>query len=347
MKGEFLLAHFNPRELEGLDHLQGGRHYEGNTEIPTYRHLEEKFKDPHFKKRVIDEYEHHRRGGTVGEIMIEAERMKHKGRHGDSEMAFIGPHMESVFNHLLGTDKHKNRNPHTKKPEFFGLSNFLGGLKHTFAPVGRAIGSVGSDVMHTAQKALPGAMSGAIQGGMMGGPEGALAGAAMGGMGSAMMPQQQMGGQMGGYPGQQQQQGNPYSAQMNSMNQSGQNALENYGGQGMNMMDRFNQMGQSAIQNLANRASQGMNQGTAYGKGKIGEGMMAGSNAMNQANQYGQNVASQMPQQQQMNPYGGGYGSPYGGYGGYGSYGGGGMGGYGGGYGGGYPQQGMYNNYNQ
>ncbi len=191
----FKLAHFNPKELAELDSWQGGR----TDAAKNLRHLsgvEELFSNPANEKLIMKMYEHHAKGGRIGELLQEADRMRHKGRHGDNESALIGPHTERVFNRIMHTDEHRNKNPHTGHPEFFNLGGYLGHMGRT---LNKGFGKVGGALAGGVNKLVQGpmrkvanygmnAIPSMIQGGLEGGPEGALAG------GAASMMNQASGG---------------------------------------------------------------------------------------------------------------------------------------------------------
>lgn len=325
---ELILAHFNPKELESLDEKQGGRTYIPGTKTPHYKGLERLMSNPAVEHMLMQSFERHAAGGMIGETARNIEKMKAKGRFGDTEMAYIGPRTKKFLDRTLSdttggrTTAENNKHPSTGKPEYFGLSSMFGGLGKTISKgvsgLGHAVSGGINSLGNVATKALPGA----IMGGMMGGPEGAM----MGGLSSAM--------QSNGHPGGMPQQGGGYSpypgyqpgaaqGQMNQMNQQGQAGLGNLNQMGQNLMANANQWGQNAISSLANKASQGLTQGTNYGQNSLNQGTQYGQGMMNQANQMGQGMANQYDQQQQQrqqqySPYGGGYGySQQGGYGGY------------------------------
>ncbi len=208
---KFTLAHFNPKELNILDEMQGGRtNIDDTDDLRHYGQLEKMMSQPHIEKIIMKEYEHHAKGGHVGEILREADNMRHKGRHGDSEMALIGPNTHRVMNHLMNGG---SINPMTRKPEYFNFGSFLGGIgKH-----------------------LMGALPGAAAGFMSGGPLGAL----MGG-GSSLMS-----GMMGGEGGQPQQgQQNVRQAPTN-IRDLGRQFMSSPTGQNM-MNSQYGQMAQNA-----------------------------------------------------------------------------------------------------
>lgn len=122
-KHKKILAHFNPKELHVMDHLQGHTERCPKTGLKSYSHLEELFKNPHIVGNVHKHNhahrEHHAMGGNI-------DQMAHEGRHGDTEMALIGPHTNHLFHQIAGRS---TTNPHTGHPEFWslgGLSGILG-----------------------------------------------------------------------------------------------------------------------------------------------------------------------------------------------------------------------------
>lgn len=172
-KSKYEMAHFNPKEVEVLDETQGGRRNMPNTDIRLMDVLEHLLSDKNNEKMLMKQYERHAKGGSIGEILREADRMRSRGRNGDSEVAFIGPNTKRIFNKLMHGG---SVNPSTNKAEYFNLGGMIGGIGKTLSRglsgMGKTLGGVGSKVLGGLQGALPGA----IMGGMEGGPEGALAG---------------------------------------------------------------------------------------------------------------------------------------------------------------------------
>lgn len=152
-----VIAHFNPRELDVLDHLQGETERCPKTGLRSYSHLEELFKNPHIVANVHHHArKHHAMGGSA-----ELEHLAEGGRHGDSEIALIGPHTHHLLNQLAG---HSTRNPNTGHPEYWSLKNFLSGAWDTIKGAGAALAPVAGQALGT----------------MFGGPEGAALGGAAG-----------------------------------------------------------------------------------------------------------------------------------------------------------------------
>lgn len=157
-----IIAHFNPEELRVLDHLQGHQEICPKTKLRSYSHLEELLKNPHIVGNIhrhMKARSHHAMGGTSTNAS-ELTHLAAGGRHGDTELALIGPHTHHLFNQLAG---HSTTNPNTGHPEYWGLGDLLGGAWDAIKGAGRAL--------------LP--MAGTALGTMIGGP----AGGAIGGMG--------------------------------------------------------------------------------------------------------------------------------------------------------------------
>lgn len=119
------LVHMNPHELSLLDHLQGGSEY-GHGGIKAYSHLEELLKNPHIVESIHRHAHHHRQHHAYGGPS--QQNMAALGRHGDSELAMIGPHTHGLFNQIAG---YPTRNPYTGHPEYFSIGGALSGLWNT------------------------------------------------------------------------------------------------------------------------------------------------------------------------------------------------------------------------
>jgi hypothetical protein len=142
-----VLAHFNPRELQVMDHLQGHTERCPKTGLKSYSHLEELLKNPHIVGSIHrHSREHHAMGGDIHQLA-------EGGRHGDTEMALIGPHTHNLFHQLAGRS---TTNPNTGHPEFWSLGGALGGLGGALKG---AAGAAGRGLSSAAQAAGRGAQA--------------------------------------------------------------------------------------------------------------------------------------------------------------------------------------------
>lgn len=304
MMHKMKLAHFNPKELEELDSWQGGR----TDAADDLRHLsgvEELLSNPENEKIILKSYERHAKGGRIGELLQQADQMRHKGRHGDSEMALVGPNTLRIFNKLLNGG---SVNPGTKKHEFFNLGGFLGGVGRTLSggfntmgsTLGQGVNNIiqgpGRQLASSAMNALPGA----IMGGLEGGPEGALAGASYSMMGGQQAPQSlgQAGHQFMNSPMGQNAMNSSYGQRAQNMYQQGSHLYN----QGRNLYNKGQQFAQSPTgqamlnssygQRAQQMASPYIQQGQqAYNQGQ--NMYNQGQNAYNQADQGYQNMMQQ------------------------------------------------------
>ena len=145
------LAHMNPHEMAIMDKAQGGSTMIPGTHLKHYGRLEHALvNNPALKQEIMGRYEHHARGGAIGEIFRKAEEMKQRGRHGDSEMGMIGPHTRKMFDHMLNGG---SINPMTKCPEYFGFGDFMSGVKSFGAKAADVAKNVGSKALEVGKKA--------------------------------------------------------------------------------------------------------------------------------------------------------------------------------------------------
>lgn len=185
---DYTLAHFNPKELAELDSWQGGRtNLHPHHPLRIMHGVEELLSHPDNERAIMQRYEHHAKGGRIGELLQTSDKMKSKGRNGDSEMAVIGPNTNRIFNRVMhGGQIKKNKHPSTGYPEYFNLGGFLGGIGKTLSgginKIGSTLGAGVNNIMQGPGKQLMGyasrALPGMLQGGLEGGPEGALMGGA-------------------------------------------------------------------------------------------------------------------------------------------------------------------------
>lgn len=173
--GKLTPAHMSKHELDILEHLQGGKHVSHG--MRSLAHLEHVLKNPHIRK-AVHAHTHRRRHAAGGSATPDYSAQQVRGlasggRNGDTEMALIGPHTQTLFNQLAG---HPTHNPSTGYPEYFSLGDTLSGLWD-------GIKGVGSTIWDGVKGALPaiGKIGGTALGGYLGGPAGAGVGASLGG----------------------------------------------------------------------------------------------------------------------------------------------------------------------
>lgn len=145
-KHKKVLAHFSPKELHVMDHLQGHSERCPKTGLRSYSHLEELLKNPHIvgtiHRHAHGHRQHHAMGGNI-------EHLAQGGRNGDTEMALIGPHTQHIFHQLAGRS---TTNPHTGHPEFWSLGGALSGLGGALKG---AASTAGRGLANAAQAAAP------------------------------------------------------------------------------------------------------------------------------------------------------------------------------------------------
>lgn len=129
---KWTLGHFNPKELEDVAEVQGGHHFLDGTDIHSLEPLEKILKNKSVMKAILNQHEAHARGGKVGEMHENIERMRQAGRNGDTKVALIGPHTQKVLAHLMGGGP--TLNPHTRAPEFFGFGDIFKSVKSVAKP---------------------------------------------------------------------------------------------------------------------------------------------------------------------------------------------------------------------
>ena len=143
-----VIAHMSPDEVRELDALQGGRHIDKHTNLPTYRPLA--YVMHHDSVRpLIDDWERNKYAGG-GEVNGINQHLRNMGRYGDTEVVKLPRALAELFDRALN-DGRPSINPHTGKREYF-LGGLLGGLGKIFSPVTSLI----SNAMPGIGKFLPG-----------------------------------------------------------------------------------------------------------------------------------------------------------------------------------------------
>ena len=282
VKNSYVAAHFSKKELDALDHLQGGSERHNKTGIRSYKGLEALLKNPHLLK-LIHEYStsHHAEGGSI-------QGMAHNGRHGDTEMAFIGPHTRQLLDKLAG---HKTRNPYDGHPEYFSLGKMLGGIGKTIMRVPKGIIKGVSRIGKTFGNLSPTAR------GMLGTAASAAALPIMGPAAAALpfisKAAPDFLKHIRGFAGKAKSSVNDLKNQANSMlgqaQEYGQNMYGKAQDKAQGMYDQainYGQQAQNEAQNMYGRAQE-------YGQNMYNQGQQAYGNARNQAKGYGQDIYNQ------------------------------------------------------
>lgn len=154
-----IVAHFAPEELHSLDELmtqffpelQGEISIDPETGLRDYSPLDEMLKNPEIREAISSglsqEKQKFAMGGEVNEIGRptdpELEKLRMEGRHGDTELAIITPHLLDFFSELAGHNP--TENPHTGLPEFIKFGNIFKSIVRVagtlFGPITGFLGS--------------------------------------------------------------------------------------------------------------------------------------------------------------------------------------------------------------
>ena len=173
--GKGILVHLNKKEIRELSRLQGGEDRDDNG-VPHFTNLDSVTQNPHIMSAIAHHVrEHHAHGGGVGDhYSPHYSKIAHMGEHGDTELAYITPHVKQMFDHMIGGP---SRNPHDGRPQYF-LGSLLGGLSKAIAPTlggimksagpalsgmaGKAVSSIGG-LARSAMPAIQSGLSGALK----------------------------------------------------------------------------------------------------------------------------------------------------------------------------------------
>jgi hypothetical protein len=266
-----IAAHFNPRELDYLDHVQGHTLKIGPDQRRSYKPLEGPLANPHIMSNLHVHTREHLANGGAALPMHKAEAAD--GRNGDSELAYIGPHLRGILDVYAG---HKTRNPYDGHPEYFSLSGLLGGL-------GSAIGGIpliGGALSSVAKNVLP--MAGTALGTMFGGPMGGM----IGGQGANMLSGAMFGNKEPAAPAPSY---NPSQGMGGQLRNAAFSALGNHFGQNGSALGRGASAGFNAL--AGGQGMRGAAQSAFQGAGGMGGLQRAGMDAYNAYRQGGQSPA--------------------------------------------------------
>lgn len=331
-RGKMVLAHFNPHELNALDHWQGKKETCPRTGMRSYSHLEELLKNPHIQNNLINavaashptEPAHRARGGSLHDYHdARLNKMADQGVHGDTELALIGPHTRNVFDHLVKMTHHAAGNsvvnPITGHPHYGFLDGIIGGIGKVLSPIVSGIGKIPvvGDMLSGALSSFGGKAAAAAPG--------LLSGAAS--LASQYLPQlaQKYGGDTAGQLAtmgtgflnnqlqsrmspEEQAQGRQMAQHMSNF---GQGAMDSYNQGGIrglagHAMQGFGDMAGGQVGNYMNQAGRGMQQGQGFGDmaRQIGGGAISqlGQQYLPQLAGYAQQFGQGL--QQGQNPYG-------------------------------------------
>lgn len=130
-------AHMSKHEMDILDHLQGRTERTAHG-VRTYPHFEELLSNPHLHAMITHHArQSHAEGGDISPHM--EHDMEQHGRHGDTEVALLGPRTHHFF-HSMATGGAMNPDGH---PEYWSIGGALGGLWKGIKGAGSAIAKHG------------------------------------------------------------------------------------------------------------------------------------------------------------------------------------------------------------
>lgn len=191
---KMIAAHFSPAELHVLDQLQGSIERSKKDGRRSYPKLDAVLANPHISGHVHRHASDHlAHGGQPHDHMTTARPQF--GMHGDTELAYIGPHLRHLLDSYAG---HKTHNPMDGHPQYFSLGGLFGGIGNALSgglrTLGSGISSVASKALPVlggiARTALPGLanMAGNAIGGAVGAPEaGNVIGGVLGNLGNSAL----------------------------------------------------------------------------------------------------------------------------------------------------------------
>lgn len=119
-KPSMIIAHFNPKELDLMDFLQGGTKRNASG-VRTYNSLYHSLlKHEPIKQSFLHHARNSHAGG--GAVRHSLAQIKSHGRFGDSEIAYIPHGLAEIFDKAIGG---RVSNPIDGHPEYFSLSGKL------------------------------------------------------------------------------------------------------------------------------------------------------------------------------------------------------------------------------
>lgn len=234
-------VHIAPHEIEDLMHAQGEQRFAYNHgHHPMFDVLDQHLSNPHMKMSIIEAAKRHFAEGGHLSHLPEHMRPRHEhitgshGRHGDTRIAYIGPHLKHILEAANGGPL--PRNPHDGAHECFNFGSLFSGLAS-------GLGGIGKTIFNGAKSILPGIVQTAapIARSLIPAAQGALAsrfgapGAIAGQIGGSILDNLLPSG-----PQTQAQQG------MTNLVNQGMNNYQNYtqqGGQVNNVSDLYNALG--------------------------------------------------------------------------------------------------------
>ena len=131
-----VIAHMSPDEIRQLDELQGGRHIDLHTKLPTYRPLFHLMQREEIRPHLEELERSNFAGG--GEVEGINQYLRDRGRYGDTEVVKLPRPIAELFDRALNGGR-PSINPHTGKREYF-LGGLLGSIGKIFSPITSALG---------------------------------------------------------------------------------------------------------------------------------------------------------------------------------------------------------------
>lgn len=131
-----VIAHMSPDEIRQLDELQGGRHIDLHTKLPTYRPLFHLMQREEIRPQLEELERSNFAGG--GEVEGINQYLRDRGRYGDTEVVKLPRPIAELFDRALNGGR-PSINPHTGKREYF-LGGLLGSIGKIFSPITSTLG---------------------------------------------------------------------------------------------------------------------------------------------------------------------------------------------------------------
>jgi hypothetical protein len=131
-----VIAHMSPDEVRQLDELQGGRHIDLHTKLPTYRPLFHLMQRDEIRPHIEELERSNFAGG--GEVDGINQYLRDRGRYGDTEVVKLPRPIAELFDRALNGGK-PSINPQTGKREYF-LGSLLGSIGKIFSPITSTLG---------------------------------------------------------------------------------------------------------------------------------------------------------------------------------------------------------------
>lgn len=139
----------HPNDINMFHRFQGVNDSKMSQEgevVPSFKKFDHVLRNPHIMRHIRHHAEQHR---ATGGMIHPSET---NGMHGDTKLAYVGPHLHRLLNEFAG---HKTHNPYDGLPQFYSLQSLFNGIGNFFDPMINRVIKPARDKYHSIMGRTP------------------------------------------------------------------------------------------------------------------------------------------------------------------------------------------------